>query len=158
MPGKKHGPNRLFGYLETHNAVMQRLLLGDFVLKDGISIRSFGNGFFLMSGTVECQGPISLEVEKFLGIVDRTGPLVQTVEYSYNAALQGIGNILRYDSPHPTHNQYHHVHRYDVLNNSAEKVEPIGDDDWPTLGKVIEELSDWYYGNYEAIRAKLSDS
>ena len=72
--------------------------------------------------------------------------MVQTVAYSYNAALNGRGVILRYDSPHVHHNHLHHVHRYDVLKgDSTGRLEPVDQDEWPTLGEVVEELRVWYY-------------
>lgn len=134
---------------------MQQFVLGDFVLKDELVFEPFGDGYFVMAGNVECVGSIVLQVRKLLAVLGEPGPKtqVQTVEYSYNASIEGLGNILRYDSPHPSHNQFHHVHRYDPLHGDGiGTVEMIDDDGWPTLGEVLDELRVWYYSNFDTIR------
>jgi hypothetical protein len=136
---------------------MQQHVRGGFVLTDAVVFTALGDGYILGLGTIECQGPIIVEIEKILAIVNGKGPMVQTIAYSYNASLQGVGNILRYDSPHPTHNQCHHVHRFNLLDGDATgRVENIGDDAWPTIGDLIFELGDWYYQNYDGIQARLA--
>ena len=132
---------------------MRHAVLGGFVLQDGVTFGPFGDGFFKMSGTIECVGPIIIEVEKLLAVVDPKIPTVQTCAYSYNAALRGVGNIVRYDSPHPTHHCYHHAHRYAILTGDRDgTVEIIEDDGWPTIGDLIGELETWYYGNTAAVQ------
>ncbi len=128
-----------------------------FVTSDDLRLESLGGGLMVIEGTVRCVGPINLSVYKTLETVKGRGAdaLVQCVAYSYNAALEGLGNILRYESPHKTHNQDHHVHRFDVLGSEAETLKWIRDDEWPTLGEVIEELRDWYYENEARIRTAL---
>lgn len=137
---------------------MEHHRLGGFVLQDGVVFAAFGDNYIIGSGVIECQGPIIIEVEKLIEIVDDDGPMVQTVQYNYNALLRGVGNILRYDSPHPTHNQYHHVHRYRVLDGDTEgRIERTDDEDKrPTLGDVIAELREWYDAEYDAIRRRLA--
>lgn len=155
MPGSKHGPNKLSNYREIHSTWMHRLASEGFVLSDGVTLTPFGDGLFLMSGDIECAGDIVVEVTKLLQVVDGHGTAVRvrTASYSYNAHLRGRGNILRYDSPHSDqHRPKHHVHRYDVLAGDRDgTVTDIGDDDWPTLGEVLEELREWYFANAERI-------
>lgn len=113
------------------------------------------HNFLLLEGDINCLGGIRLEVSKEISILTGEGAdaFVQTVSYSYNAFLPGIGNILRYDSPHATHNKEHHVHRYDVLNDGEQwPIEFLPDEEQrPTLGEVLDELAAWYYTNYEKL-------
>jgi hypothetical protein len=78
-------------------------------------------------------------------------PLVQTVDYSYNARVRGLGNIFRYDFPHSDHNRFHHVHRFDAFADHEQ--ETVQECEWPTLGQVLEELERWYYLNREQLPA-----
>jgi hypothetical protein len=151
----KHGPNRLYNYIGVHDAAMSHAEKRGIVVWHNVALSGFGDGFFLMSGTIKCIGGIEIDVKKVLTVVtgDGTGPdtQVQTQSYSYHAKLSGHGNILRYDSPHP-HRPIHHAHRYDVFTGK-EDIHETSPTDWPTLGEVIEELGDWYFANYDRLRA-----
>lgn len=150
----KHGPNRLYAYLQIHETVMERQLRNGFVLSDELVFTPIHNGI-LLEGDVNCLGNIRIEVRKIIKILEGNGAdaLVQTVAYSYNALLSGVGNILRYDSPHATHNKEHHVHQYDVLNGGEQlPIEWLPDQERrPTLGEVIDELGEWYYTRYDKL-------
>ena len=151
----KHSPNRLGPYLEIHTTIMQQFLRGGFVSSEDLSVLDVGDGVILIEGRIQCAGDIYIDVSKRLEILSGEGPqaFVQTVDYSYNVVLGGIGNVFRYDAPHPDHNQFHHVHRYDLLDGDmhgrVERVEP--QDDWPTLGEVISEAERWFYENVDEI-------
>ena len=118
-----------------------------------------GNGEIAIEGELECVGEFAIDVLKTLRILSGSGPTarVQTDSYSYNASLRGIGNVFRYDSPHP-HYPHHHVHRYDVLNGDTRgTVTAIEEEEnRPTLGQVIDELRDWYYDHFDAVEASLA--
>ncbi len=151
MAGNKHGPNRITNYLETHDTVMGQFVDAGFVLIDALELVPVGVGYFVIIGQLSCLGGIVLDVYKLLKVVDGEGSSarVQTISYVYNAHLRGVGNILRYDSPHPDHNCFHHVHRFDVFNGDRDgRVEPIDEEAWPTLGDVLGELQKWFYDNY----------
>ena len=156
MSGGKHGPNRLGAYLDIHSTVMQQFLGDGFVLAEELLFSDLGDGQFLMDGYITCEGGLRIDVSKRLTIVDWVGdePRVKTTGYSYSAILSGYGSVFRYDSPHPDHNQFHHVHRYRILegdvHGDTSAIEPS--DEWPTLGEVMRELSDWYYAHVEQIR------
>ena len=153
MPAK-HGSNRLNAYLQIHETVMERQLRNGFVVSDELVFTPIHNGI-LLEGDILCQGAIRLQVRKIIKILQGDGAdaLVQTVAYSYNALLPGIGNIFRYDSPHATHNKEHHVHRYNVLNGGVQfPIEWLTEEEHrPTLGEVIDELADWYYTHYDKV-------
>lgn len=62
---------------------------------------------------------------------------------SYNVRIQGVGNVVRYDSGHIDHNTDHHVHHYDVLNGDRTGTVTIyGEAGWPTLAEVISSARD----------------
>ena len=157
MGRAKHGPNRLRRYIEVHRTVMQQFLGGGVVLSEDLSFTDLGDGVVLLEGTIACVDDLRIEVSKRLQIVGdiAADPLVQTDGYSYSAILGKRGPIFRYDSPHPDHNQFHHVHRYAVLDGdvhgAAFPIEP--QTEWPTLGEVIQELCDWYYDNLARLKS-----
>ena len=96
-------------------------------------------------------------MQQFLGegFVLGEEPRVKTTGYSYSAILSGYGSVFRYGSPHPDHNQFHHVHRYRPLegdvHGAVSAIDPP--DEWPTLGEVMRELSEWYDAHVERILA-----
>ena len=153
----KHGANRLYAYQQIHETVMKHQLCNGFVLSDESVFTPF-HDFILLEGIISCLGDIRLDVSREISILTNEGAdsLVQTVAYSYNAYLVGVGNILRYDSPHATHNIEHHVHRYEVLNGGKQR--PItflpDEEQRPTLGEVLDELAEWYYSNYNALLSR----
>lgn len=135
---------------------MDQFVRDGFVVQDGTEITGYGDGTWLLTGRIDCAGSIVLEVEKTLAYVDGEGHAtrVQTVSYRYNARLPGRGVIFRYESPSlDGHRPDHHVHRFDVLNGDSDGT--VASCDWPLLSKVIVELRDWYYANYDAIKATL---
>lgn len=136
---------------------MQRFLRGGFVRSENLSFTDLGDGFIELEGVIECAGNIYLDVYKRIQILEGDGPnaLVQTIDYSYNAFLSGIGNILRYDSPHPDHYKQHHVHRFDVATKREIAVDFIqNEDDRPTLGEIIIEVENWYFENVDWLLAR----
>lgn len=130
---------------------MQRYLREGFVLTENLRFEHLGNGFVALVGTIDCLGGVVLEVEKLLRVLDGEGAdaLVQTQRYTYHAHVAGLGNILRYDSPHPDHNKFHHVHRYPFPADGADEVIELNWEQVPTLGEVIEELREWVYAQWE---------
>ncbi len=126
---------------------MGRFVDSGFILEDTLVVSSIGAGLILIKGSIRCLGGIRLDVEKVLKVVEGDGAnaMVQTTTYNYNASIS-LGNVLRYDSPHNDHNEYHHVHRYDVFagDQDGTTTEAI----WPSLGDVITELQNWYCEHY----------
>lgn len=148
--GDKHGPNRLTNYYETHETIMGQFASRGFVLENTLVLNPIGAGVLTLSGVVSCSGGIVLDVLKILRVEGVDGDaVVQTMVYNYNARLKGIGNILRYDSPHEDHNRFHHVHRFTVFDGDHDGW--VGQCEWPTLGDVITELEAWFYQHYERL-------
>jgi hypothetical protein len=151
VPAAKHGPNRFDRYLAIHNTVMDRYRDHGFILTDDLEVRDLGNEQILMEGTITCADGVYIAVTKMLRILDGDGSTatVQTIAYSYSAVLAGRGNIFRYCAPHDLtdgveHHSYHHVHRFSVFDDDSHgTISRLSEDDWPTLGEVIEELRGW---------------
>jgi len=137
---------------------MQQFLRAGFVRSENLSFNDLGDGFIELDGVIECAGNIYIAVYKRIEVLDGDGAaaLVQTVDYSYNATVGGIGNILRYDSPHPDHNREHHVHRFDVFEGQELKPPTFlsNEDERPTLGEAIAEVERWYYDNVDRLLAR----
>ena len=144
----KHGPNRLSSYVEIHDTVMMHLHRAGFVLSNDLVFTPLRDSI-LLEGQVECLGGLLVDVRKILSILEGLGAesIVRTANYSYNVSLRGLGNVFRYDSPHATHNRFHHVHRYDILNDDRDGSVVIIPDpnDVPTLGEVVDEAVNWYF-------------
>lgn len=126
------------------------------MLSDTISVKRAPHGL-IIEGTITCLGGIYIEVDKTVRTFEDDGETMAVRdEYTYNVVLQGQGNIFRYDGPHPVHHQFHHVHRYDVLDGDREgAIERIEEeDDTPTLGQVVDEAEQWYYDHLSELDAQ----
>jgi hypothetical protein len=150
----KHAATRFSTYQQVHENRTEQFLREGFVLSEDLRFEEFGAGYISLSGTMLCEGGIVLDVEKLLEVVEGHGPhaMVQTVAYRYQAYVLGRGNILRYEGPHPTHNQFHHVHRYNTFGDGDDRVEPIETEDArPTLSEVLDELREFYYEHIDEL-------
>jgi hypothetical protein len=128
---------------------MERLVRGQFVLSDELRILGSPSGLEV-SGSLECAGRIRIDVMEIWSITYLGGVHhVSRDEYSLNASLGGVGNILRHDSPHPDHNREHHVHSFDVLRGDLHgSVELIYEEDRiPTLYEFVAHVEEWYYAH-----------
>lgn len=165
MPGSKHGWNRLRNYAETHRTVL------DQYVRDGFVHPSETLPIDLdppptMEGKLECVGKIVIEVNK--GFELRSGPGgeldIRTVRYRYHVRVAGVGNVFRYCSAHDeldpgvvpeegNHHPYHHKHTFDFFAGDARgKITLLlSEDEWPTLGEVIDEARAWYYDHLPAL-------
>jgi hypothetical protein len=90
-------------------------------------------------------------VEKNLIVIDdgTLDPLVQTVDYAYNASVRGVKSFLRNDNLHsfPGHRDAHHRHDFDWKTEKDLSNSPswVGEESWPTLSEFIEEVEQWYW-------------
>lgn len=136
---------------------MDQMRTKGFVGEDTLELEDIGADLLVMSGEIACLGGIVVRVEKYLEVLEGEGDdaLVRTVEYKYNAFVRGHNNLLRYDNSHsfPGHADPHHKHEYDWRTGRQLPGFPawVGEDHWPTLGAVLEELELWYWGNREVL-------
>lgn len=144
---------------------MSQLRASTFVGADNLRLVA-QPALLLMIGDIGCLGNILVTVEKYLAIVtDETTPagvldgdhdaLVHTITYAYHAGIRGGGMILRYDNNHPWpgHPDEHHVHRgnWRDADDDSGKIEWVGEQHWPTLGEVVQEVMDWYEANRDEL-------
>lgn len=156
-----HDPRRLAEYLDIHETWMERLRRDHFIVDDDLALDANivdGAPQILMKGRIRCAGNIFIDVRKTLRVIDGEGDdaLVQTVAYTYHARVDGVGDLLRYCSPHADHRKFHHKHTFDPFKGDASSYsiddEPgtcdaTSDTNWPTLGEVLHEVRRWYFEN-----------
>ena len=126
-----------------------------FVREDSLQ-KSFDQGIVGLSGEIACLGRIVITVDKTLRILDDSDdPQVQTISYTYNARVQGVGTIMRHDNihAHSGHPDAHHSHVYDWPNDREVEGSPrhCGEAGWPTLSEFIEKVERWYWTNRERL-------
>src|SRR5258708_18807913 len=132
---------------------LSRFVSRRFIVSDELEVSACGNGHLVIEGTLKCAGEIVVDVRKILKLGDSSVEAdltVQTIEYRYNARVQGRANIVRYDSPH-VHRPMHHVHRYNTF--ATDTNEQVSESNWPTLREALMELEDWYYANFDKLNA-----
>jgi hypothetical protein len=138
----RHSPARLSTYVRVHEVRMQQFRDSGFVTDDSLRLNAIGSGFLMMEGEIACLGPILVNVEKRLQIVDGSEDeaRVQTLYYAYNASVQGHGNFLRHDNAHfaaRSHADEHHAHYFDWRTGEERRVAWIGAAGWPTSPEIV---------------------
>lgn len=165
MTQNPHAPNRFGSYCQIHYTVLEQFKARDFIQEDSLQF-SPSNGRVRLYGEISCLRKILILVDKYLEVVPSTEDrramklptsldqncLVQTVAYSYNISVQNIGNIFRYDNQDDywvdecDHADNHHVHKFEWERGDQKgSVIWVGENDWPTLGDIIEEAEEWYW-------------
>lgn len=152
QPGNaKHSPARFSTYVTAHENYMDQLRATDFIGNDSLEIPPFESGLFKIRGEISCLGNIAVRVEKTLVVLGEEGetdPLVQTVDYAYNASVRGYKSFLRYNNLHtvPGHKDAHHKNSFDWQTEEHLPGSPewVGEAGWPTLGEYLEEVREWY--------------
>lgn len=141
MSGGKHAPARLSTYIQYHQNVLNQFFQRGFIIFLGGLAFELVGGQLIIDGRLHCLGNIYIDIAQRARPTDWIGgePVMQTVGYSYNVSLRYAGNVFRYDSPHPTHNRDHHVHRFDVLDGDTDGTLMFlyQDDRVPDLGDVL---------------------
>jgi hypothetical protein len=145
-------------YLARREREIAQALRSGFLRSPG-GLRTVTRDYGLQTvGELDCLGGIRIEVEEILErrinwFSKQPFGHVALANYRYNARLPGRGHgkgmIFRYNSPHKSHNRFHHVHRYDTLGTGDELRPPIPvpQDEVPTLRQVLKEAEEWYYAH-----------
>jgi hypothetical protein len=160
-PSDPHRPIPFGKYREIHETVTQQFIDNGFVESETLEFTNELPRVIRLSGEMSCCGNILITIDKYLriqGDAEGDNALVSTYYYTYNASVQGCGNFLRYDNTHsrPGHPDCHHKHVMD-WHVKDERDDPnaeviwVGRDSWPTLGRVIQEVQEWYWLNREEL-------
>jgi hypothetical protein len=161
VPSGKHAPVEFGRYFEIHSTAMARHERDGLVVAHDLRLIDVPIGVLIV-GRIRCQADMLIDVDKILRVHSGEGQtaIVQTDSYSYHALVEGLGNLLRYCSPHndaahPDHRPYHHKHVFDPLSGDAAGcVEEIEADEWPTLSEVIHEVCGWYFEHSSEVETR----
>ncbi|MHC5824826.1 MAG: hypothetical protein ACYT04_55535, partial [Nostoc sp.] len=104
-----HAPNNFSAYEQIHETVINKFRDSLFINGHTLEFsawRRFDDVLgrlvpqIRLKGEIGCRGKILITVDKFLDILGHSdnNPVIQTVSYAYNASVQGLGNIFRYDN------------------------------------------------------------
>ncbi len=133
---------------------MEQFRLSGFVADDNLKFKELPP-ILILEGEIACLGRIVVGVSKVLEFIRPHENLVQTVGYSYNVSVRGIGNVFRHDNAHryEGHVDAHHCHRYDFPRPEEIAGSPfwLGADGRLTLGEVIEEARTWHSEYYQML-------
>jgi hypothetical protein len=144
----KHGRNTLGNYLSIHRKVLEQYQAGSpnpkiykerRLTENYLSLDVFGVRITTKKGNI-----IKVKIEKDAEVNTTTGkrPTAKTTDYSYHAYYSDGRNIIRYCSPHPYHNQFHHKHDY--INGKVNPPIKIAPDDVPHVSEFFDELINHY--------------
>lgn len=143
----RHDWNGWDDYLAAHDRWIQNF--EHFIIDDQL-IPTLTQTQVSWKGVLYCMDGLEISVRKKQQVQYVGGRrMVRTIEYKYHALRrEGVRtiNLFRYDNIHmqPGHPDPHHRHRYDASGNEIEPPQHVGEDHWPTLGEVIDELHQWW--------------
>ena len=145
----RHGWNSLQSYFNAHDKRIADLSDEGFIVEDNVSRHWLSEGLIAIEGRLRCQHGTFNDVLKYLEVrklPSRT--IVRKRRYRYHAGVEGNANrpLFRYDNTDikSGHADAHHKHRFDPT--TWQEIEPplwIGEEHWPHLSDVVEELRDW---------------
>lgn len=164
MVTQKRRPLRLDKYLRVHTQHMEHLQRSGLVEHQNLKPELHRHEVYLR-GKVWCPGQVILKVNKKMRILDWDGqlPIIKTVAYEYNASLEGLHSLFRYDNthkgkPYSGHYDDFHKHIFDLETGKQIPKSPIwiGKEKWPTLDLVIEEAGLMYSHHQELIESVIN--
>lgn len=151
MYSDRFAPRRLRRYLREVDEAIEQAARSRFYISHDMRYRTEPDAIVL-AGTIFCEGGIRIEVTERLRVLREStwlrrkkNPLVELVSYENNAVLLNRGTMFRYNSPHEDHNQFHHVHRVDVLGTGEKTITPLREADVPSLRELVNEAEGWYW-------------
>lgn len=142
---KKHGWNTWENYLRVHESVLKKYQTHFITQSPKYSVIRFTDQYYQLRidklELVTTKGTsIYINIEKDVEVqAGGSKDVARTVGYSYQAWIKGGKNLIRYCSPHESHNKFHHKHDYqkDPINPI-----PINSDNWPHVNEFLDELID----------------
>jgi hypothetical protein len=149
----RFAPRRLRRYLREVDEAIEQAARSGFYISHDLRYRTEPE-VVVLAGTIQCEGGIRIEVMERLRVLRestwlrrKNNPLVELVSYENNAVLLNRGTTFPYNSPHEDHNQFHHVHRVDVLGMGEKTITRLRRVDVPTLRQLVNEAEEWYWAN-----------
>jgi hypothetical protein len=142
---KKHGWNTWENYLRVHESVLKKYQPHFITQSPKYSVTRFTDQYYQLRidklELVTAKGtPIYINIEKDVEVqAGGSKDVARTVGYSYQAWIKGGKNLIRYCSPHESHNKFHHKHDYQKDPNNPI---PINGDSWPHINEFLDELID----------------
>lgn len=137
-----------------------------FLIGNGLAQHWEKGEFLVLEGRLRCNHGLFVDVVKYLNVrQSSTRILVSTNRYRYHAGIEGDADrpIFRYDNTDTKsgHADAHHMHRFDPT--TWREIEPplwIGEERWPHLSDVVEELRHWWEttGRHLELEAPASDT
>jgi len=144
---KKHGWNTWENYLRVHESVLKRYQSHFVTPSPKYSVIRFTDQYYQIRidklELISAKGTyISINIEKDIEVqAGGSKDVARTVGYSYQSWLKGGGNLIRYCSPHESHNKFHHKHDY--MKDPINPI-PVVNDEWPHVNEFFDELIDNY--------------
>jgi hypothetical protein len=136
---------------------MDQFRSGGFVGEDTVRFPREIGGTLAITGEISCLGDIFIRVEKNLIVIDdgTLDPLVQTVDYAYNASVRGAKSFLRHHNLHPLPGYPDPHQRHEFYWQTEEELPNspswVGEEGWPTLSEFIEEVEQWYWNHRDEL-------
>ena len=140
---KKHDWNTWENYLRVHESVLKTYQANFLTQFPKYSIDEITDQYYQLKidklELITSKGTVILvNIEKDVEVQPGAKKkIARTVGYSYQAWIKGGNNLIRYCSPHETHNKFHHKHDY---VNQPNKLIPIAHDQWPHVNEFFDEL------------------
>ena len=143
MNKKKHGWNTWENYIRVHEKVLkqyQASLVNQNTLYD---VKKITDQYYFMKieklELITNKGTtVQINIEKDVEVQPGGRKAIsRTAGYSYQSWIKGGSSLIRYCSPHETHNKFHHKH--DFTKNPATLV-AVGNDAWPHVSEFFDEL------------------
>jgi hypothetical protein len=146
----RHGWNSLQGYFNAHDKRIADFSDEGFIVENNVSRHWRSEGLIVIMGRLRCQHGTFIDVLKYLEVrILPSRAIVRTQRYRYHAGVEGPANrpIFRYDNSDTKtgHADAHHKHRFDPT--TWQEIKPpvwIGEESWPHLSDVVEELRKWW--------------
>jgi hypothetical protein len=141
VPPKKHDWNNLQNYIFVHDKILRQYASCFSNQPQYNPYRSTPYVLELSTVLRFHHKNLKLEIDKVaeVQVFGKGRESARTYSYTYNVS-DSIGNFFRYCSPHD-HRPYHHKHTYDSITRvQIHPPQKIGDDDYPHIDQVIDEL------------------
>ena len=140
---KKHGWNTWENYLRVHESVLKKYQAHFITPSPKYLVTRFTDQYYQLRidklELMTSKGTsVYINIEKDVEVQEGgSKDVARTVGYTYQAWIKGGNNIIRYCSPHETHNKFHHKH--DFINQPNTVIQ-IGIDNWPHVNEFLDEI------------------